>query len=39
MSLVTLVLLGIGILLIYSAITGEMPKEAVLKALGKEAKK
>lgn len=35
MSLVTVVLLGIGMLLIYSAITGVMPKEAVLKALGK----
>lgn len=34
-SLLIVVLLGIGILLIYSAITGTMPKEAVLKALGR----
>lgn len=35
MSLVTIVILGIGIILIYSAITGTMPKAVVLKAFGK----
>jgi hypothetical protein len=36
MSLLTVVILGIGIILIYSAITGTMPKDVVLKAFGKE---
>lgn len=36
-SLLIVTLVGIGILLIYSAITGEMPKDVVLKALGRKA--
>lgn len=36
MSLLTVVILGIGILLVYCAITGEMPKDVVLKALGRK---
>lgn len=38
MSLLTIVILGIGILLVYCAITGAMPKDVVLKALGKGKK-
>jgi len=36
MTLLIVVMLGIGILLIYSAITGEQPKDVVLKALGRK---
>jgi len=38
-SLLVVTLIGIGILLIYSAITGKTPKEVVLTAFGKDAKK
>jgi hypothetical protein len=29
------ILIGIGIILVYSSLTGTMPKDVVLKALGK----
>lgn len=35
MSLLTVLILGVGILLIYSAIKGENPKDVILRAMGK----
>lgn len=37
-SLLVVTLIGVGILLIYSAITGKTPKDVILSAFGKEGK-